>query len=203
MRIQRWTPADMRSRLSEAMALYAEAMQYPPEAGHHRAGFAVAHTRRPGFRSVAAVQGGDDGGARGGLLVGFGYGYATASGQWWHDQVRAALSAALAAEWLEGCFELSELHVRPAWQGRGIGRALLTTLVEGLPQQRVLLSTPEGETRAWRLYRSLGFVGLVRHHLFPGDSRPFAVLGATLPLTAAGADPAQPDRPLRAEGHRP
>jgi ribosomal protein S18 acetylase RimI-like enzyme len=227
MRIARWTPADLRSRLSEAMALYAEAMQYPPEAGQHRAGFAVAHTRRAGFRSVAAVQergdcppvgGGFPPGAQpgpppgagpapgswaDGTLIGFGYGYATAPGQWWHDQVRTALSPGQAAAWLTGCFELSELHVRPAWQGRGIGRALLTTLVDGLPQRTVLLSTPEGDTRAWRLYRSLGFVGLVRHHLFPGDSRPFAVLGATLPLTAAGADPAQPDRPLRAEGPRP
>ena len=91
----------------------------------------------------------------------------------------------MAEEWLRGSFELSELHVRPAYQGRGAGRALLQTLVEGLPQQTVLLSTPEGDTRAWRLYRSLGFVDLLRHHLFPGDARPFAVLGVRLPLAAA------------------
>jgi ribosomal protein S18 acetylase RimI-like enzyme len=185
----------MRSRLSEAMALYAEAMQYPPDAGQHRAGFAVAHTRRGGFRSVAAL---DD---EAGRLVGFGYGYATAPGQWWHDQVRAALPPHLVDEWLTGCFELSELHVRPAWQGRGIGRAMLLALVDGLPQRTVLLSTPEGETRAWRLYRSLGFVGLVRHHLFPGDSRPFAVLGARLPLAAAEPGVSRGER-LPAEGPR-
>jgi ribosomal protein S18 acetylase RimI-like enzyme len=206
MRIVRWSPQDMRSRLGEAMALYAEAMQYPPEAGHHRAGFAVAHTRRAGFRSMAALAGGDRDGMDG-ALVGFVYGYATAPGQWWHDQVRAALSPAQAAEWLEGCFELSELHVRPAWQGRGIGRALLTGLVDELPHQAVLLSTPEGDTRAWRLYRSLGFIGLVRHHLFPGDSRPFAVLGVRLPLAAARTQsaPTQPPRTdsVQAEGPRP
>jgi len=214
MRILRWSPADMRGRLAEAMALYAEAMQYPPEAGHHRAGFAVAHTRRAGFHSTAAL-GGD--GAADGTLIGFAYGYATGPGQWWHDQVRAALPPAVAEEWLTGCFELSELHVRPAWQGRGIGRALLTALVDGLPQPTVLLSTPEGDTPAWRLYRSLGFVDLVRHHLFPGDSRPFAVLGARLPLAATdgadrpeaeprGAEPGRSDSlradPLRAEGPR-
>ncbi len=180
MRIVEWSPADLRGRLGEAMGLYAEAMGYPPEAGQHRAGFAVAHTRRPGFRSTAAVFGPEPG-----QLAGFGYGYATSPGQWWHDQVRAALSPSLADEWLAGCFELSELHVRPRYQGQGLGRALLTTLVDGLPQQTVLLSTPEGDTRAWRLYRSLGFVDLVRHHLFPGDSRPFAVLGVRLPLLAA------------------
>ncbi|MEN3356820.1 MAG: hypothetical protein V7637_802 [Mycobacteriales bacterium] len=179
MRIVEWSPADLRGRLGEAMGLYAEAMGYPPEAGQHRAGFAVAHTRRPGFRSTAAVFGPEPG-----QLAGFGYGYATSPGQWWHDQVRAALPPHLADEWLAGCFELSELHVRPRYQGHGLGRALLTTLVADLPQQTVLLSTPEGDTRAWRLYRSLGFVDLVRHHLFPGDSRPFAVLGVRLPLLA-------------------
>ena len=181
----------MRSRLTEAMALYAEAMQYPPEAGQHRAGFAVAHTRRAGFRGMAALVDSGDFAGPDGALIGFAYGYATAPGQWWHDQVRAALPPALVREWLAGCFELSELHVRPAWQGRGIGRALLTALVDGLPQRTVLLSTPEGDTRAWRLYRSLGFVDLVRHHLFPGDSRPFAVLGIRLPLAPAHAGTAR------------
>ena len=188
MRIARWTPAQARERMPEAMAVYAEAMGYPPETGQHRAGFAVAHTRRPVFRAVAALADpGERGPAAPGDLVGFGYGYATAPGQWWHDQVREALDSATADEWLRGCFELSELHVRPAYQGQGAGRALLEALVDGLPQRAVLLSTPEGDTRAWRLYRSAGFVDLLRNHLFPGDSRPFAVLGVRLPLVAARA----------------
>jgi ribosomal protein S18 acetylase RimI-like enzyme len=48
----------------------------------------------------------------------------------------------------------------------------------------MLLSTPEGENRAWRLYRRLGFIDLARNHLFPGDHRPFGVLGAPLPFAA-------------------
>lgn len=191
MRIVRWTPAEARERMPEAMEVYAEAMGYPPIAAQHRTGFAVAHTRRADFRAVAALDGDvptpADGRAGGPAVLGFGYGYATEPGQWWHDQVQAALDPATAAEWLRGCFELSELHVRPAYQGRGIGRALLEMLVAGLPQRAVLLSTPEGDTRAWRLYRSLGFVDLLRHHLFPGDARPFAVLGVRLPLVAAHA----------------
>ena len=183
MKITRWTPAEARDRIAEAMAVYAEAMGYPTEAGQHRAGFALAHTRRPAFRSVAALGDGDGVGEPDELL-GFGYGYETAPGQWWHDQVRAALAPEVTESWLPGAFELSELHVRPAYQGRGAGRALLEMLVEGLPQPAVLLSTPEGDTRAWRLYRSVGFVDLLRHHLFPGDARPFAVLGVRLPLAA-------------------
>ena len=57
----------------------------------------------------------------------------------------------------------------------------LAFAVEG----RVLASTdrtPDAETRAFRLYRDLGFVDLARNYLFPGDSRPFAVLGVRLPL---------------------
>lgn len=186
MIIERWDPARMRARIGDIMGIYAEAMGYSDQAGQSRASFAAAHTRRPGFRAVAAMDAGSAGPSGVGNVVGFGYGYATSPGQWWHDQVRAALSADLAGMWLAGGFELSELHVRPGWQGHGVGRWLLTTLVDALPQPTVLLSTPEGDTRAARLYRGLGFVDLIRHHHFPGDSRPFAVLGARLPLAAGG-----------------
>jgi hypothetical protein len=50
----------------------------------------------------------------------------------------------------------------------------------------MLLSTPDIQSRAFRLYRDLGFVDLRRHYLFPGDVRPFAVLGARLPLRHHG-----------------
>jgi ribosomal protein S18 acetylase RimI-like enzyme len=79
-------------------------------------------------------------------------------------------------------FELTELHVRPDAQGRGIGKALLTELLSRVDAPRALLSTPEGPTRAWRLYRRLGFTDLLRHYHFTGDSRDFAVLARTLPL---------------------
>ncbi len=85
------------------------------------------------------------------------------------------------------CFELVELHVLPQAQGHGLGHRQLTLLLDGLPLRHVLLSTPEGESRAWRLYRRAGFVDLLRDHTFAGDSRPFAVLGRALPLEAARA----------------
>jgi ribosomal protein S18 acetylase RimI-like enzyme len=46
----------------------------------------------------------------------------------------------------------------------------------------MLLSTPEGENRAWRLYRRLGFTDVLRNYRFTGDPRPFGVLGRDLPL---------------------
>ena len=174
-RVVRWSPAEFVARVREAMSIYAEAMGYPSTVVDNRAGYATAHAGRRGFRAVAAL-GPDD------VLLGFGYGYSSEPGQWWHDQVAKAVDLGVAEQWLCGGLELCELHVRPARQGAGLGRLVLTTLLEDVPHPAVLLSTPEGDTRAWRLYRSLGFLDLARNHLFPGDSRPFAVLGARLPL---------------------
>lgn len=179
VRVVTWTPDDLRAHLDEAMRIYATAMSYPPVTAQQRAGYTSSHTRLPHFRAVAAL-------GRRDALLGFGYGYGTAPGQWWHDQVRRALTPELARDWLTGSFELCELHVLPAWHGQGIGRALLTTLAGEVPQSHMLLSTPEGDSRAWRLYRSAGFVDLARNHYFPGDNRPFAVLGARLPLDRPG-----------------
>jgi ribosomal protein S18 acetylase RimI-like enzyme len=132
---------------------------------------------------VGAFAGGpeNDNGA-GEQLVGFGYGYVVAPGQWWHDQVRAALDRRTAKRWLSSAFEVCELHVHPDHQSRGLGRELLHALVAGLPYPTALLSTPDADTKAFRLYHADGFVDLARGHHFPGDSRPFAILGARLPL---------------------
>ena len=173
--VQTWDSRDFSRNLPEAMEIYVQAMQYPEHAGEMRAVTARRHTRNEGFACRAAI-------ADQAKLVGFGYGYTSLRGQWWHDLVRRAMPAELAEEWLSDSFELSELHVLPAYQGHGVGRELLLQLVERLPNQGVLLSTPDADTRAFRMYRRLGFVDLARHYMFPGDSRPFAVLGARLPL---------------------
>ena len=179
--ITRSSAAELRERVHEAMAVYETAMAYPPGTGVQRAGYAVGHTRLAGFAAVLAVEDASD------RLVGFGYGYTSRAGQWWHDQVRMAIGSELAKRWLVAAFELCELHVLPEYQGRAIGREILLTLAELVEQQRMLLSTPEGPTRAWRLYTSLGFVPLARHYRFPGDVRPFGILGAHLPLAAQPA----------------
>jgi ribosomal protein S18 acetylase RimI-like enzyme len=179
-RVLAWTGEQFAQRLDEAMSIYVAAMGYSPSAGHQRALTARNHVHIDGFACRAAVL--DDG-----TLVGFGYGYTTARGQWWHDLVRRALPRDIAAEWLDGAFELSELHMLPSYQGRGIGRQVLTQLADTIPHRTILLSTPDAETRAFRLYHALGFVDLRRNYLFPGDSRPFAVLGARLPLRSDGA----------------
>ncbi|HEX6499327.1 MAG TPA: GNAT family N-acetyltransferase [Micromonosporaceae bacterium] len=181
MRLVAWTPDDLARRLDDVIAVYGEAMGYHSDLMEARRGYMAGHVRRPGFRAVATVD--DTGG-----LVGFGYGYTSARGQWWHDQVRSALRRDERKAWLTDCFELVELHVRPAAQGHGLGATQLRGLLGMAPGSRVLLSTPEADeqkSRAWRLYRRFGFVDVLRYFQFPGDDRPFAILGRSLPLSVA------------------
>jgi ribosomal protein S18 acetylase RimI-like enzyme len=168
----------IREHMHEALAIYGAAMGYDDAVVSGRYGYAIAHTERPGFRAVGAFAQTADGER----LIGFGYGYLVAPGQWWHDQVRAALDRRTAKRWLPGGFEVCELHVHPDHQSRGIGRRLLHALVEGISAPAALLSTPDADTKAFRLYHQDGFVDLARAYHFPGDARPFAILGARLPL---------------------
>jgi ribosomal protein S18 acetylase RimI-like enzyme len=173
-RVTELPTAWIRDHMHEALAIYGEAMGYSSSVVAGRYGY----TERPGFRAVGAFATDTDGER----MVGFGYGYEVAPGQWWHDQVRAALDRRTAKRWLPGAFEVCELHVHPDTQSRGLGRRLLHALVADLANPVALLSTPDADTKAFRLYHADGFVDLARGHHFPGDARPFAILGARLPL---------------------
>ncbi|MGB7798395.1 MAG: N-acetyltransferase [Pseudonocardiaceae bacterium] len=171
------TAQQLRLRLDEALRIYVTAMHYPPGTARHRSPMWREHMLRSGWLCMAAFDAD--------ALVGIGYGYRGAPGQWWHDEVHRGLTQIdrrSAQDELADYFELTELHVHPDVQGRGIGKALLTELLSRVDAPRALLSTPEGPTRAWRLYRRLGFTDLLRHYHFTGDSREFAVLVRTLPL---------------------
>jgi ribosomal protein S18 acetylase RimI-like enzyme len=182
MRLVPWKPDDLVRRLDEVVAVYGEAMGYRSELLEARRGYIATHVRRPGFRAVATL-------TTDGQLAGFGYGYTSGPGQWWHDQVRAALDEEARRVWLTDCFEVVELHVRPQAQGHGLGARQLHALLTMATGTTILLSTPEADeqtSRAWRLYRRFGFVDVLRGFRFPGDERAFGVLGRELPLTPPG-----------------
>lgn len=179
MRLVPWKPDDLIRRLDDVVAVYSEAMGYRSELREARRGYIATHVRRPGFRAVATL-------TNDGHLAGFGYGYTSTPGQWWHDQVHAALGEDARKTWFTDCFEVVELHVRPPAQGHGLGARQLRALLTMATGSTTLLSTPEADeqtSRAWRLYRSFGFVDVLRDFRFPGDDRAFAVLGRELPLT--------------------
>jgi broad specificity phosphatase PhoE/GNAT superfamily N-acetyltransferase len=118
------------------------------------------HTDRTGFRLVT-VRDGD-------VMLGFAYGYTGEHGQWWTDQVTAAVPSELADTWLGGHFEMVELAVVPTAQGRGFGAALVESLLLGLPHERALLTTYDGDRPAPRLYRRLGWT-LLAAGVFDGS----------------------------------
>ncbi|MBB4961243.1 ribosomal protein S18 acetylase RimI-like enzyme [Micromonospora polyrhachis] len=179
MRLVPWQPDDLARRLDDVMAVYGEAMGYRSELLEARRGYIASHARRPGFRAVATL-------TNDGHLAGFGYGYLSHPGQWWHDQVYNALDPAARTAWFADCFEVVELHVRPPAQGHSLGARQLAALLRMANGSTTLLSTPEADeatSRAWRLYRRFGFRDVLRGFRFPGDERAFAVLGRELPLT--------------------
>ncbi|MGB3351757.1 MAG: N-acetyltransferase [Mycobacterium sp.] len=187
------SPSDMAHRLSDALAVYVDAMRYPRGTEDQRASMWLEHTRRRGWKAVAALDCTDGNGETSmatAPLLGVAYGYCGAPDQWWQQQVVAGLRRSGAgqeriADLMNNYFELTELHILPSAQGRGLGEALARRLLGDRGEQHVLLSTPEinGESnRAWRLYRRLGFTDIIRGYHFAGDPRAFAILGRSLPL---------------------
>lgn len=147
-------------------------MQARPEELYGRRLIMAGHTANAGFCALAAVDGGQ--------AAGFCYGFHGAPGQWWHDRVSTAVGDHRA--WLSDCLELAELHVRPEYQGRGIGSGLLRSLTTSRPEQTVVLSTGDNETVARRMYRAAGFTDLLTGFRFDGVEPPYAIMGAELPL---------------------
>jgi ribosomal protein S18 acetylase RimI-like enzyme len=188
---------EMERRLGDALSVYVDAMRYPRGTENQRAGMWLEHTRRRGWKAVAAVEVADaaatpssEAELRTAPLVGIAYGYPGAPGQWWQQQVvlglqRSGFPPQAIDRLMNSYFELTELHIHPRVQGRGLGEALARRLLAGRDENNVLLSTPEnnGEAnRAWRLYRRLGFTDVIRSYYFAGDPRAFAILGRALPL---------------------
>jgi broad specificity phosphatase PhoE len=110
------------------------------------------HASREGFRMVTLRLGPD--------LLGFAYGYTGERGQWWTDSVAGGVPADLDQGWFGGHFEVVELAVDPAAQGRGFGAALMDHLLLGLPHDRALLTTYAEDRPAPRLYARLGWTRL-------------------------------------------
>jgi len=164
----------LAARRDDVLEVYAEAMDVRPEAARSRRSILTSHLDREGLRAVAALDDDD-------RMNGIAYGYLGRPGQWWHDQVFAALSPEVARDWLANLFEVCELHVRPAQHGTGLGREVLLALLSGTRARTAVLTTPDAETRARGFYRRGGWVELVSGLRFPGDPRSFAVLGLRLP----------------------
>lgn len=164
--------------------IYIEAMGYEPRIRASRIRAWRNETMQPGFTAVVAETSES--------VLGLAYGFLGSPDTWWDRQLRRGFAlnggpTPHELDMLHSYFELAEIHVSPRAQGRGIGRVLLRELLWNAPAHFVLLSTPEvpdEDNRAFHLYRSEGFFDVLRNFMYPGDARPFAVLGARLPLGA-------------------
>ncbi|HUZ56071.1 MAG TPA: GNAT family N-acetyltransferase [Streptosporangiaceae bacterium] len=179
-------PREFLGETDVLLAIYADAMDADAALLPGRRELMRRHAGYPAFKALqarAAVAGGDNGS---GQVLGFTYGFRGQPGQWWYDAVQSALAhtigSALTANWLTDCLEVAEIHVRKDRQRRGIGTALLMALTAGRTERTAMLSTPDQDTTARRLYRRMGFCDLLTGYSFPGGSPPYAVMGAVLPL---------------------
>jgi GNAT superfamily N-acetyltransferase len=89
-------------------------------------------------------------------------------------------------EWLDQPhYEIVELHVRPAWQRRGIGSALLAQLLTRQPHDRALLSTQAGARKARTFYAKNGWQELASIDFGRGYP-PYLALGKLVRRPRAG-----------------
>ncbi len=187
------TARQFLGQLETSLAIYADAMDAEPSTLPGRRELMRRHAGYPAFRSLQALIQPQEG-ARAtsqpnhSEVAGFAYGFHGQSGQWWYDAVWHALARAhgvgRAAVWLADSFEIAEVHVYPRYQRGGIGTAMLLSLTAGRPERTAVLSTPDRDSTARRLYRRMGFTELITGYSFPGGSPPYIVMGAELPLRA-------------------
>jgi ribosomal protein S18 acetylase RimI-like enzyme len=168
-------PLDLAARVDEALAVQAEAFGLGPDEVAVRRQIVLRHLTFRGARALGAT-------TADGRLVGFVYGMPNDRTHWWSTVVEPYLRSRGNDGWLDDSFVITELHVHPGHQKRGIGRALITTITDAATEPRSILSAIDVESPARRLYRSLGYRDLARQVLFPSAPTPYAVMGAPLPL---------------------
>ncbi|MFE9255990.1 GNAT family N-acetyltransferase [Streptomyces sp. NPDC006879] len=166
---------DLAARVDEALAVQAVAFGLSPEEVGVRRHIVQRHMACPGARALGAV-------TAGGRLAGFVYGMPNDRLHWWSTVVEPYLRADGLGGWLDDSFAITELHVHPEFQGRGIGRSLITKITDTAEQPRSILSAIDTESPARRLYHALGYTDLARRVYFPSAPQPYAVMGAVLPL---------------------
>jgi GNAT superfamily N-acetyltransferase len=123
----------------------------------------------------------------------------------WVAVVAGEICGAAMAGLREGLWFLAHLHVRPGWQGRGIGRRLLEAAMRHGPQARGRLLHSSLDPQAMRCYQRAGFVlepamratGVVRRATLPAVGRVRHGGAGDLDLVA------DVDRVLRGAAHGP
>ncbi|MFJ8940663.1 GNAT family N-acetyltransferase [Streptomyces sp. NPDC102365] len=168
-------PLDLATRIDEALNVQAVAFGLGADEIAVRRQIVLRHLTFPGARALGAT-------TSDGRLAGFVYGMPNDRAHWWSTVVEPYLRGRGHDGWLDDSFVITELHVHPDFQNRGVGRALITTITDSATEPRSILSAIDKESPARGLYRSLGYEDLVVRVLFPSAPKPYVVMGAPLPL---------------------
>ena len=121
-----------------------------PETSERLYAILPGHTRRAGFRFLAAEHGGQ--------AIGFAYGYVGGEGESWHERIALAMAEEQRERWLApGELEFVELGVHPSWRGRGIGGHLHDELLTRAARPTAVLSTGVDNVAAIAFYEARGW----------------------------------------------
>jgi ribosomal protein S18 acetylase RimI-like enzyme len=150
--------------------LYDAVFSQPPfrwtddESEHHRQSLADL-MKNPAFGLVTAEVNGE--------LVGFAYGIALSGDTGWWSRVLEPLPENLTAEWNGRTFAVIDLAVREDYRKRGIGRALLDTLLANRPEERATLTVQPVAADTKEFYDHLGWQRLGTTKAPAGAVAPF------------------------------
>lgn len=163
------TPATAEAAFESVCVLFAEVFGSPPL---NRASDVLASQRRalaslmrePGFGMATTWRGGD--------LVGFVYGRSLPEKSTWWDGLQTPVPDEVVRERAGRTFAVIDMAVGRAWQGQGVGRRVLETLLTSRTEERASLSVVPDNGHAHGFYRHLGweYVGTVKgapHHTAP------------------------------------
>ena len=167
-------PLDLSTHVDEALAVQAVAFGLGSDEIAVRRQIVMRHMSYPGARALGATTAG--------RLVGFVYGMPNDRAHWWSTVVEPYLRGRGHDDWLDNSFVITELHVHPRHQNRGVGRGLITAITDTAAEPRSILSAIDIDSPARGLYHSLGYQDLARQVLFPSAPKAYAVMGAPLPL---------------------
>ena len=168
------------STLEDAAAVYGAAFSHPPygETAEMAQAFVERVQRyaceRDGFRFVTTRS--DDG-----QMTAIALAVLARPGDWWRDQVAAAVPASLGDRWLGGlCLEVVHLAVTPAVQGRGLGRLVHDVLIAGRPAATAILSVHPDAKPAQQLYQGRGWTILSKQFRTQPGQLAYWVMGRQL-----------------------
>lgn len=141
-------------------------------------------------RATAALQGANYSlvtAHAGDQLVGFAFGYSLRSKGGWWDGLQPAPPEGFTEETGSRTVVLSEIEVRRAWQGRGIGRAVHDAFLSQRSEDRATLASNPKAADTHALYERWGWqrMGIVPEQ--PGAYyREYVLFVLALPLSTAG-----------------